>query len=93
MHARSDTGLMIIELRKYNSAEELLIEPQSAGPPGKVYNWSMERRVSVTMAAVCMQVMDDGARGEIQGSIQPASNLGMREDADPPVLEPVKGHQ
>ena len=93
MHAISDTGLMIIELRKYNSAEELLIEPQSAGSPGQVYNWSMERRVSVTMVAVRMQVTDNGARGEIQGSIQPASNSGMREGADPPVLEPVKGHQ
>jgi len=33
--ARSDTGLMIIELRKYNSATELLIGSQSAGSPGQ----------------------------------------------------------
>ena len=53
----------------------------------------MERRVSVTRAAVRMKEMEDGARGKRQGCIQPASDLGMREDADPPVLEPEKGYQ
>ena len=62
MRARSDTGLMIIELRNYNSAEELLIGPQGAGFPGQVYNWRMERGVSVTRAAVCMKEMEDGTR-------------------------------
>jgi len=32
--ARRDTGLMIIELGKYNSAKELLIESNSAGSLG-----------------------------------------------------------
>src|SRR5882672_5153719 len=77
-----DSGLMIIELRNYNSAKELLIGPQSAGSPGQVYNWSMERGVSVTRAAVHMKGTEDGTRGKIQGCIQPASDSGMRVDAD-----------
>ena len=60
---------MIIELRKYNSAEELLIGSQSAGSPGQGYNRSMERRVSVTKAAVHMKETEDGARGKRQGCI------------------------
>ena len=69
MRAGKDTGLMIIELRNYNSAEELLIGPQSAGSPGQVYNWNMERGVSVTRAAVCMKGTEDGTRGKRQGCI------------------------
>jgi len=49
------TGLMIIELRKYNSATELLIGSQGAGSPGQGYNRSIERGVSVTKVAVCMK--------------------------------------
>ena len=68
-HARRDTGLMIIELRKYNSAAELLIGSQSARSPGQGYNWSVERGVSVTRAAVRMEETEDGARGKRQGCI------------------------
>jgi len=32
--------LMIIELRKYNSAEELLIETRTTGSQGHVYYWA-----------------------------------------------------
>ena len=53
----------------------------------------MEKRVSVTKVAVCMKEMEDGARGKRQGCIQLASDPGMREDAGPLVLGPVKGHQ
>ena len=93
MHARSDTGLMIIELRKYNSAKELLIGSQNAGSRGWVYDRSMEKRVSVTKVAVRMKEMGDGTRGKRQECIQLASNPGMREDMGPRVLGPVKGHQ
>ena len=93
MRARSGTGLMIIELRNYNSAKELLIGPQSAGSPRQVYGQITERGVSVTRAAVRMKGMEDGARGKRDGCIQPASDSGMRAVVDPPVLEPVKGHQ
>ena len=91
--AGMDSGLMIIELRNYNSAKELLIGPQSAGSPGQVYNWSMERRVSVTRVAVRIKGMRDSAREKRQECIQLASDPGMREDTGPPVLGPVKGHQ
>ena len=57
---------MIIELRKYNSAAELLIGSQSAGSPGQGYNRSMERGVSVTRVAVCMKGTEDGTRGKRQ---------------------------
>ena len=64
---------MIIELRKYNSAKELLIGSQNAGSPGQVYDRSMEKRVSVNKAAVRMKEMRGGVRGKRQGCIQPAS--------------------
>ena len=60
---------MIIELRNYNLAEELLIGPQSAGSPGQVYSRIMERRVSVTREAVRMKEMDDSTRGKRRGCI------------------------
>jgi len=40
-----------------------------------------------------MKETEDRTRGKRQGCIQLASNSGMRENADPPVLEPEKGHQ
>jgi len=45
------------------------------------------------MAAVCMRGMGDGAKDQIQGSIQMTPDLGMREDADLLVLEPERGCQ
>ena len=84
---------MIIELRKYNSAEELLIGLRSTGLPWQVLDWNMEQRTSVTMVAVHMRGMGDGARDRIHGSIQTTPDSGMREDMDPLVLEPEKGHQ
>ena len=47
--------LMIIELGKYNSAEELHIETRTAGAQGHVCNQDGDRRISVTRAAVCME--------------------------------------
>jgi len=38
-----------------------------------------------------MREMGDKAREKIQGRIYPTSDLGMREGADPPVLEPERG--
>jgi len=76
MHARRDTGLMIIKLRKYNSAAELLIGSQSAGSPGQGYNRSMERGVSVTRAAVHMMEMGDGTRETDRNAYNP---LPIRE--------------
>ena len=60
---------MIIELRKYNSAAELLIGSQSAGSPGQGYNRSVEGGVSVTRVAVHMKEMDDSTRGKRWGCI------------------------
>ena len=62
--------LMIIELRKYNSAAELLIESNSAGLPGRVSYRSGSRKVSVTTVAVRMKEMGDGARGKRPECIQ-----------------------
>ena len=84
---------MIIELRKYNSAKELLIGSQNTGSREWVYDRSREKRVSITKVAVRMKGTRDGTRGKRQECIQLASDLGMREDAGPPVLGPVKGHQ
>jgi len=86
-----DKGLMIIELRKYNSAKELLIGPQNARSWGWEHNQDMGWRVSVTMVAVHMKETWDGARDKIQGSIHLASNPGIRYDMDPMVLRPEKG--
>ena len=60
---------MIIELRKYNSATELLIGSQGAGSPGQGYNQSIERGVSVTKAAVRMKETEDSVRERRQGCI------------------------
>ena len=46
--------LMIIELGKYNSAEELLIETRTTGSQGHVCYRNGDQRASVTRAAVCM---------------------------------------
>jgi len=67
--ARRDTGLMIIELGKYNSAEELLIGHMNTRLQRQVINWNMEWRVSVAMVAVHMREMGDRARDKIQGCI------------------------
>jgi len=59
--------LMIIELGKYNSAEELLIETRTTGSQGHVCYWNGDRRASVTRVAVCMGLegmgMQTGYRG------------------------------
>jgi len=46
---------MIIELGKYNSAKELLIEIRTAGSQGHICNWDGDQRISVTRAAVHME--------------------------------------
>jgi len=55
---------MIIELRKYNSAKELLIESNSAGLPRQVNYRSRSRKVSVTTAAVRMEAKRMGCKHE-----------------------------
>jgi len=59
--------LMIIELEKYNSAEELHIETRTTGSQGHVCYRNGDRRVSVTRAAVRMELegtgMQTGHRG------------------------------
>src|SRR5467141_1076138 len=91
MCARRDTGLMIIELRKYNSAEELLIRLRRTGSQLPILNWNTEQRISVTMAAVHMRGTGDGIRDRTRECIQPTPDLGMREDPGLPVLEPERG--
>src|SRR5882672_9707397 len=58
---------------------------------GLVINRNTERGESVAREAVRMREMGDKAREKIQGHIYPTSNLGMREDVYPPVLEPERG--
>ena len=52
--------LKIIELEKYNSAEELHIETRTTGSQGHICYWNRGRRVSVTREAVCMGVEETG---------------------------------
>ena len=58
---------MIIELGKYNEAEDLHIETRTAGSQGHVCYRDGDRRVSVTRAAVRMEEkgmgMQTGYRG------------------------------
>src|SRR5882672_4822791 len=58
---------------------------------GLVINRNTERGGSVARAAVHMRETGDKAREKIQGHIYPTSDPGMREDADPPVLESKRG--
>ena len=60
---------MIIELKKYNSAEELLIGHMNARLWRQVINWNMAWGVSVAKVAVHMREMGDGARDKIPGCI------------------------
>ena len=60
--------LMIIELGKYNSAEELLIETRNAGSQGHVCYQNGDRRASVTRAAVCMGLEGTGMRTGYRGA-------------------------
>ena len=59
---------MIIELRKYNEAEELLIETRTAGFQGHVGYQDGDRRVSVTRAAVRMEEKGMGMRTGYMGA-------------------------
>ena len=59
---------MIIELRKYNSAEELLIETRTAGFQGHICYWDRDRRVSVTRVAVHMEEKGTGMRTGSRGA-------------------------
>jgi len=52
--------LMIIELGKYNSAEELLIETKTTGSQGRICYQDRDWRVSVTRAAVRMEEKGTG---------------------------------
>ena len=70
--------LMIIELGKYNSAEELLIETRTAGSQGHVCNQDGDWRISVTRVAVRMEEKGAGDANRVQGCIQLVSESGMR---------------
>jgi len=60
--------LMIIELGKYNSAEELPIETRTAGLQGHVCYRDRDQRVSVTRAAVHMEEKGTGMRTGYRGA-------------------------
>ena len=60
---------MIIELGKYNSAEELLIGHMNTRLQRWVIHQNMEQGVSVAMAAVHMRETGDRPRDKIQGCI------------------------
>jgi len=55
--------LMIIELGKYNSAEELLIETRAPGSQGHICYWDGDRRV-----AVCMEEQEMGMQTGYRGA-------------------------
>ena len=60
--------LMIIELGKYNSAKELLIETRITGSQGHVDYQDRDRRVSVTRAAVCIEEKGMGMQTRYRGA-------------------------
>jgi len=65
---------MIIELGKYNKIGALLIENRTAGSQGHVNYWDRDWRVSVTRAAVCMEVKGKGMQTGYRGAYnQPLS--------------------
>ena len=64
--------LMIIELGKYNSAEELHIDSRTAGSQGHVCYQNGDLRVSVTRAAVHMGVEETGMRTGYRGAYKQA---------------------
>ena len=51
---------MIIELKKYNEAKELLIETRTTGSQAQVSYQDVVREAPVTRAAVCMGVKETG---------------------------------
>jgi len=51
---------MIIKLVRYNEIRELLIEDRTTGLHGHICYWVRGWRVSVTRAAVCMEVEEMG---------------------------------
>jgi len=51
---------MIIKLERYKEIRELLIENGITGSQGHICYWNKDRRVSVTMAAVCMGMKEMG---------------------------------
>ena len=63
-----DTGLMIIKLRKYNSAEELLIGLGCIGSQLPILNRNTEQRVSVSKVAVCMREIGTGSCAGYRGA-------------------------
>src|SRR5882724_242770 len=60
--------LMIIELRKYNSAKELHIGTGTTGSQGHLCYRNGDRRASVTRVAVCMGVEGTGMRTRHKGA-------------------------
>src|SRR5882724_4640020 len=52
--------LMIIKLRKYNGARELLIEKGTTGSQAQVIYWDVDQEASVTRVAVHMGVKGMG---------------------------------
>jgi len=67
---------MIIELEKYNSAEELHIETRATGSQGHVCYRNGDWRASVTRVAVCMELEGKGCE-QAQGRKQMGSEWGM----------------
>src|SRR5882724_1923805 len=60
--------LMIIELGKYNSAEELLIVTRTTGSQGHVYYQGKDRRTSITRVAVHMGLEGTGMKTGHRGA-------------------------
>jgi len=60
--------LMIIELRKYNSAEGLLIETRTTGSQGHICYQDGDWRASVTRVAVHMGLEGTGMRTGHKGA-------------------------
>jgi len=83
---------MIVELGKYNSAEELHIDTRTTGSQGHICYRNGDWRVSVARVAVRMGVGRDGDANRIQGCIQTGSKSGMSIEMQKPTAEQSKKH-
>jgi len=71
---------MIIELKKYNEAKELLIETRTTGSQAQVSYQDVVREAPVTRAAVCMGVKEMGMRTGYMGSYNRPPSQDWEQD-------------
>src|SRR5882724_1563048 len=98
--------LMIIELRKYNEIEELLIGDRNARSQAQVGYWDIDWEAFVTRVAVCMGVKETGMtiplylplgwrdpnQGQVQGNSQPMFTENAEEAPYAPYADHTPPH-